>query len=185
MQLGVTSGHVGVSRLPVSVDKRRQRWLGPRNQIRRGPIPWNRGTRRSRRSQKLATTFAVSNTCSNDDHSRRSKHSRLSLFAIFATFCSRDPSSSISGSSHGLTTRLTSPGHSLLPPPVPYQILIEGAIEPHRLPSTRTGWSGSCVPRQAERRLSPFQASNRSILVCVQSNLSTRRPRLSWPNESQ
>jgi hypothetical protein len=28
VRLGVTSGHVGAGRLPFSVDKRRQRWLG-------------------------------------------------------------------------------------------------------------------------------------------------------------
>jgi hypothetical protein len=40
-------------------------------------------------------TFAVFNTCSNDDESRRLKHYRLSFFAIFATFCSNVFSGSI------------------------------------------------------------------------------------------
>jgi hypothetical protein len=43
----------------------------------------------------MATTFAVSNTCSTDDESRRLEHCRLSFFAIFATFCSHVFSGSI------------------------------------------------------------------------------------------
>jgi hypothetical protein len=105
------------------VDNPLQRWLGRRNQLRRRPIPWNRRTRRSRRGRKMAATFVVSNTCSNDDHSRRPKHCRRSLFAIFATFCSRDPSSSISGSSHKRASRQPL-GRSL-----PSRLFVRGFID--------------------------------------------------------
>ena len=86
----------------------------------------NRRTRSSRRGRKLATTFAVFNTCSNDDHSRRSKHCRLSFFAIFATFCSRDPSTSISGSWHERASRQPL-GRSL-----PSRLFVRGFIDLRR-----------------------------------------------------
>jgi hypothetical protein len=57
-------------------------------------------------------TFAVFNTCSNDDESRRLKHCQLSFFAIFATFCSRVFSGWISGSADE-RTRLGPLGRSL------------------------------------------------------------------------
>jgi hypothetical protein len=126
VRLGVTSGHVGAGRLPVFVDNPLRRWLEPRNHLRSRPIAWNRRTRRSRRSRKPAITFAVFNTCSNDDHSRRSKHRRLSFFAIFATFCSRDPSTSISGSSHERASRQPL-GRSL-----PSRLFVRGFIDLRR-----------------------------------------------------
>jgi hypothetical protein len=59
--------------------------------------------RRSRRSRKPATPFAVFSMCSNDDHSRRLKHCRFSLFAPFESFCSRVFSGSIDESSDDRT----------------------------------------------------------------------------------
>jgi hypothetical protein len=78
-----------------SVDNPLQQWLGRRSHLRTRPIPWNRRTRRSRRSRKLAMIFAVSNRCSSEGDSRRLKHCRLPLFARFATFCSNVFSGSI------------------------------------------------------------------------------------------
>jgi hypothetical protein len=109
-----------------SVDKPLRRWLGRRNHLHSRPIPWNRRTRRSRGSQNPAMTFAVFNPCSNDDDSRRPKHCRLPLFAIFATFCSRDPSSSISGSSHERASRQPL-GRSL-----PSRLFVRGFIDLRR-----------------------------------------------------
>jgi hypothetical protein len=86
VRLGVTSGHVGAGRLPVSVDKRRQRWLGLSE---RSPLTTVRTMEQKETKNTRVVTLLQIQYVATDSDSRRLKLGRFLPFVAFATLCSR------------------------------------------------------------------------------------------------
>jgi hypothetical protein len=89
VRLGVTSGHVGAGRLPVSVDKRRQQLLGLSE---RSPLTIARITEQKvtedAKNSKVVTLLQIQYAAPDSDN-RRLKLGRFLPFVAFATLCSR------------------------------------------------------------------------------------------------
>jgi hypothetical protein len=89
VRLGVTSGHVGAGRLPVSVDKRRQQLLGLSE---RSPLTIARTTEQKvtedAKNSKVVTLLQIQYAAPDSDN-RRLKLGPFLPFVAFATLCSR------------------------------------------------------------------------------------------------
>ena len=89
VRLCVMSSHVGAGRLPVSVDKRRQRWLGLSE---RSPLTTARTMEqkvtKETKNTRVATRSKIQYVAPDGDN-RRLKLGRFLPFVAFATLCSR------------------------------------------------------------------------------------------------
>jgi hypothetical protein len=92
VRLGVTSGHVGARRLPVSVDKRRQQWLGlsERSPLTTARTMEQKVTKETKETKNTrVVTLLQIQYAAPDSDSRRLKLGRFLPFVAFATLCSR------------------------------------------------------------------------------------------------
>jgi hypothetical protein len=89
VRLGVTSGHVGAGRLPVSVDKRRQRWLGlgESSPLAMAGTMEQKVTKETKNT-RVGTRSKIQYVAIKSD-AHRLKLACFLPFVAFVTFCSR------------------------------------------------------------------------------------------------